>query len=220
MPNYAPRVSFAYADVSGVIETWSHSCEKMVVYEHQRDSEVNRTHLHMLLMNCKYNTAEPLKRQFYSAVQTSAKGNDLWSWVHKKYPNPNEQFVVYMSEGKLRPVFVKNFSPAELEELRLQWKEESTPKGESLTEKKESTKSKYDLVQDMISEIDNSKVDGMCSRYLADYLVSVVLKVLRKNRIVIGRYKVREYRDALIYYNDKLEKKFINFVNEDFKDEY
>lgn len=218
MPNYSPRVSLAYADVSGVLETWSHSCEKMVVYEHQRDAQVSRTHIHALMINCKYKTPEPLKRQFCSAVDTSSKGNELWSWV-SKYGVPDEKFITYMSKGILRPVFVKNFIPAEVEEFRLQWVQ-PTPKGSSLTEKKESTKTKYDLVQEMMQHVNDEEVNGMCSRYLADYLVRVVLNTLRKNRIVVGRYKVREYRDALLYYKDNMEKRFINFVNEDFKDDY
>lgn len=215
MPNYSARVSLSYEDLSGVFTTWSESCEKMVVYQHDADDEVNRTHCHLLMLECKYKTPEALKRQLFNRLSVADKGNSFWSWK----ADSDIKFIVYMSKGKLRPVFVKNFSPAELEELRLQWKE-PTPKGNLLTEKKESTKTKYDLIEDMMKEINDDDVDGKCSSYLADYLVRVVLKVLRKNRIVIGRYKVREYRDALLYYKPNLEQKFLNFVNEDFKSDY
>jgi len=219
MRNYCPRVSLSYQDISGVVQEWSETCEKMVVYEHQRDAKVNRTHCHMLLINCKYKTPEALKRQFHSRVKTTMKGNELWSW-ESKYGEPNDSFIKYMTKGTLAEIFSKNYSPAELEGHRLQW-QDLTPKGETLlTEKKESSKSKYDLVQEMLNSLDENYVQGKCTRYLADYLVSVVLNVLRKNRIVIGRYKVREYRDALMYYKDDLNLKFTNFVNEDIKDDY
>lgn len=218
MPNYAPRVSLSYADMSGVIEEWSQSCKEMVVYQHDPDKDVNRVHIHMVMIDCKYKTAEALKRQFHSRVETDLKGNALWSWEHESYI-PDISFVTYMSKGELAPVFVKNILPARIEELRLQWKE-PTPKGKLLTEKKESQKTKYDLLHDMNSEIDIERCNGMSNRVLADYLVSVVLKILRKNRIVVGRYKVREYRDALMYTREDFIPRFINFVNEDFKDEY
>lgn len=219
MPNYAPRVSLSYADMSGVVEEWSTSCEKMVVYQHDPDEEVNRVHLHMVMINCKYKTAEALKRQFHSRVETALKGNALWSWEHKQ--DPDLSFITYMSKGILRPVFEKNVLPAEVEGYRLKWIE-PTPKGKDLlTEKKESTKSKYDLLQEMISEVKHEEIVGKCYQYLTNYLVDVVCKVLRKNRIIIGRYKIREYRDAIFYYMfDTVGRKFTNFVNEDIKDDY
>lgn len=221
MPNYAPRVSLSYADMSGVVQEWSQACKAMVVYQHEPDKEVNRVHLHMVMLDCKFKTAEALKRQFLSRVKTERKGNELWSWEHKQFPNPDIKFITYMSEGKLAPVFVKNISPDTIEELRLQWVVyESTPKGESLSEKKEATKTKYELVQDMIKEINNEDVIGLGERQLADYVVRVVLRVLRKNRIVIGRYKIREYRDAVMYYREGADHSFLNFVNQDYKDMY
>lgn len=218
MPNYAPRVSLSYADMSGVVQEWSNSCEKMVVYQHDADKEINRVHLHMVMIDCKYKTPEALKRQFHSRVKTDLKGNALWSWEHGK-SEPGMSFITYMSKGELASVFVKNILPAEIEELRLQWKQ-PTPKGNLLTERKESAKTKYDLVQEMLQEVDDDEIVNKCSTRVADYLVSVVLKVLRKNRIVIGRYKVREYRDSLMYYKPNQERMFLNFVNSDFKEDY
>lgn len=165
------------------------------------------------MINSKYKTAEPLKRKFHSRVETVLDANDLWSWVHKDYPNPDEKYIIYMTKGNLRPVFVKNFSPAELEELRSQWKE-PTPKGESLTEKKESTKTKRELLDEMVAKYEELKnPEYVVLERIAEEITDAVLSVLLKNRIVFNRRKVQEYRDSVM--GSKYPKKFINFANED-----
>lgn len=214
MVNYAPRLSMDYSDVSGVIEEWATSCEKMVVYQHSADKEVSRNHLHMVMINCKYKTPEPLKRQFYSRVSTERKGNDLWSWVHDKYPNPDLSFITYMSEGNLRPVFVKNVLPAEVEEYRSKWIE-TTPKGSLLTERKESKKSKYELLQEMLIEVEKIKsVDGSS---ILNEIVEIVFAVLRKNKIVVGKFKIRDYRDSIMMYKKDYNWLLLSLVNGDYK---
>lgn len=93
--------------MSGVISMWADSCEAMAVYQHEMDEEVNTTHVHMIMIGCKYKTPEALKREFYKLIETERKGNDLWSWTHKKAQNPDMTFMRYMSKGVLRPVFVQ-----------------------------------------------------------------------------------------------------------------
>lgn len=215
--HYAIRVALSYTDISSVVQEWSKSAPQVIVYEHQGDSSVSRTHCHFLMLNCKYKTPEALKRQFHSRVETSLKGNELWSW--KQGNHVDIKFITYMSKGKLRPVFVKNFIPDEVEELRLKWIE-PTPKGESLSEKKEATKTKAELLLEMSTLVNESDFEGYGIDYISEYLVKVVLKVLRKNKIVIGRYKIREYRDALFYNKDSLEQMFTKFVNADIRSDY
>jgi len=93
MVNYAPRISLSYSDLSGVIQEWAQAAEKMVVYEHEADADVATTHVHMIIIDCKYKTPEQLKKIFRKHINTDRGGNDLWSWVHKDYPNPNETFM-------------------------------------------------------------------------------------------------------------------------------
>lgn len=115
MPNYAPRVSMSFMDLSGIIEIWSQSCEKLIAYEHEADEEVAKTHVHFLMINSTYATAEQYKRQFYDIVHTHEfgeerpKGNDLWAWKHKDYPNPDVTYITYMGKGSLLPKFNKGF---------------------------------------------------------------------------------------------------------------
>lgn len=123
MPNYAPRLSMSYVELSSVFDVWSKSCESMVVYEHPQDTSVKTTHCHVLMINSKYATAEQYKRQFHELVKTDLKGQSLWAWEHKEYGTPEKGFIRYMSKGKFEPKFVKNFSKEELENARQSWKD-------------------------------------------------------------------------------------------------
>lgn len=211
MPNYAPRVSLSYADLSGVVEEWSKNCEKMVVYEHQKDAAVKHTHCHLLMLNTRVKE-EAFKRMFHSRVKTDLKGNDLWKWS-TKWGDPNESFIIYMSRGKLAYKFLKNIPDTQVEELRLQWKD-PTPKGALLTERKEATKTRQDLLKIMQSKITATDTDD---RHLledyAEYFTTIIIDVLNEHKIIFSRRKIQEYRDTLLGEHCKL--KFVNFVNED-----
>jgi len=110
-----------------VVQVWAKKCLRMAVYEHEADSGCARTHCHILMEGCSVKD-DQLRKQFYSTLPgEKRKGNDLWSWEHKKWrekhPNVsyNDELLIYMSKGTLAPKFTKDYSPALIEERRLQW---------------------------------------------------------------------------------------------------
>lgn len=120
--NYAPRVSMSYVELSTVLSLWAKSCESMVVYEHDADEEVATTHCHLLMIKSKYATPEPLKRQLYEVLSNEKrKGNDLWAWTHKDYPDPDLCYITYMSKGILEPVMTQNLSSSLIESYKKKW---------------------------------------------------------------------------------------------------
>lgn len=120
--SYAPRVSITWAEFETCASVWAERCEAMAVYEHEADSSVSRTHCHILMLGCDVK-AEQFKRIFRGALPglNDRKGNDLWMW-ESKYGTPDDSFLKYMSKGRLRPKYVKTFSPELVEERRKQWK--------------------------------------------------------------------------------------------------
>lgn len=123
MTHYAPRISVSYADASGAMLQWAEKCTSMVVYEHEADLRVSQTHLHILMLGCEVQQ-EQFKRMFKTACSWEGRtGNALWSWTHKDNKNVSKKFVTYMSKGRLRPKFVKNFPMEDIEELRREWVE-------------------------------------------------------------------------------------------------
>jgi hypothetical protein len=129
MPNYAPRISIPFETLEPVFKLWAESCTAIAVYEHDADEEIQTTHCHVLMIDCKYSTAEALKRVFYATLPglKAKKGNDLWAWAHKDYPNPDLGFITYMSKGKLTAKLIKNIPGSTLEELKGKWVEADKP---------------------------------------------------------------------------------------------
>lgn len=151
MPNHAPRISLSYADASGILHLWSDTCFQMVIYEHEADEGCARTHLHVLMLGCNVKE-EALKRMFYKGLpDETRKGNELWSWVHdewrKAHPDEeyNDSLITYMSKGKLRPVYSKNFPVTIVDQRTREWIEPTKPSNEKYDEYKEMLK---DAVKD------------------------------------------------------------------------
>lgn len=157
MPNYAPRLRLSYVELLPVFSLWAQSCENMVVYEHDADEEVATTHCHVLMINSKYATAEQYKRQFYEVLtEEKRKGNDLWAWIHKEYPNPDISYITYMSNGNLKPKFVQSISDDVIQKYTKLWvnkkyekKEKSSSEFTQLLEDYEKLYSAKKVVCDM-----------------------------------------------------------------------
>lgn len=178
---------------------WSNECESIIAYEHEKDSKVKKTHCHILMMGCSVKD-EAFKRRFKKLYKTERKGNDLWSWEHKEHPNPDIYLITYMSKGKLAPVFVKNFSPALVDELRLKWVEYKTPESSVASKSKDKSKEFYSICEKVLEIAretpgiyDNKLVEsefGSHSLMVKSVIVNpgmvydILLKELKKNRIM------------------------------------
>ena len=112
----------SYVELSTVFSLWAKSCENMVVYEHDADEEVATTHCHVLMIKSKYATAEQYKRQFYEVLtEEKRKGNELWAWTHKEFPNPDISYITYMSKGNLKPKFIQSISDDDIQKYTKLW---------------------------------------------------------------------------------------------------
>jgi len=199
--NYAPRVSVSYADISNVILEWSKVCDQFIVYEHDADEEVATTHCHFLMMSSTVKE-EALKRRFYKLYPTDRLGNDLWAWKHKEHPNPDLGYIKYMSKGVLAPKFVKNISPAIVDEFRQKWVPKNPVSSVANKSDKPKDKSKefYSICERVIEiaretpgVYENRLVEsefGSNSLMMKSVIVNpgkvydILLKELKKNRIM------------------------------------
>lgn len=224
MPNYAPRVSLPYHDMSGVVELWSQSCDKMVVYEHTADEKVKTTHVHMIMINCKYKSQDTLCNQFRKLIHTERKGNGLWSWEHKDYPNPDENVITYMSKGKLEPVFVKNMTVNEIEVYKSRWTNYHEKKHKII----EETPIEGEVVQARVKQLTKWEIlcliDDEVSFYKKKYPNRIITKEIR-NRIIVdlckeqklvkGIYQVQELSYAYCLHFDT--ETFLDTLNSNMK---
>lgn len=161
MPNYAPRISLPYDDISGCMVIWSESCTKMAIFEHLPDSEDPTIHVHLLMEDCKYATAEALKREFYKIYPnfSDLKGNKLWSWKHQDYPNVDSvdtpggiKYLTYMTKGELAPKFVKNISPVLLDKAKALWVNKSPDQLPA------ESKSEFDVILRELTKMYDGKI--------------------------------------------------------------
>lgn len=210
--SYAPLLRLPYNDLSGIIQVWSESCDSMAVYEHQADESVKTTHVHMIMLGCKYKTSEPLKRLYYKMFPNTptSEGNGLWSWSNKDHPEPNIQFITYMSKGVYAPKYVKNIPTEKVEELRGMWSE-PTPKTltQTFINSKEPKLTNHTLmlkVVNLILEPHQDKPEEFKKNYLANLEDRLWLYYIRK--IIIQEkqmkftYKVCDiFESCQMYYN-------------------
>jgi len=116
MYHHAIRITLPYEDCSGIISLWADRCNAVVVYQHDADEEISKTHVHIGLLGCE-TKSEALKRMWKDAP---GKGNEFWSW---KDWDGEDKYLTYMSKGTLRAKYVKNISEDRLEKSRQSWVE-------------------------------------------------------------------------------------------------
>lgn len=98
MATYAGRVHCDLQEQDAVIKGLKAKCDKLIVYRH----DTTRPHIHFLMteVKCTYDTlVNVVKRAIPGATR------DKYSFK----ANANDDFISYMSKGKLDPVFNEGF---------------------------------------------------------------------------------------------------------------
>lgn len=99
------RISHPWEKVKTLIDTWSQHFSAGVVYEHEADEDVSRTHCHMVITGLS--VGRKRLRQIADAIAFPIKGNENCSIVAY---DGSEVPYVYMAKGTLEPVFSKGFN--------------------------------------------------------------------------------------------------------------
>lgn len=122
-----PRINGSYQDLSGVLSKLSDKCERLIAYEHAADEEVATTHIHFLMLNPHIDVEGYKKICKKMGHQRDRHG---WKWESGKTWPSWDGAIVYMTKGRLRPVFLKGFTQEEAETARLKWRD-ITPSGKT-----------------------------------------------------------------------------------------
>lgn len=215
MYDYAVRVSIESSFLEKVFKQWSESCQKMIVYQHDADDSVNRTHCHMFLNGCKYATPEALKRQFFKLIETTRKGNELWSWREGEFIGEGGgegRYITYMSKGHLEPIFNKNYDTNYIAECKSKWTAPAKPAvGDSPHNEPKMTK--YEIAMKIIDYLVRREYKP---EDCADStILNLIIKELKDNRQCLGMYKVIDIFDCvMMYYNkNKFISSALNILN-------
>lgn len=190
--SYAIRVSRGYDDVFDWVDGLQ--AKTVIVYEHEADDEVKRTHIHLLLLD------STLKPDAMKARYKKLYGDiDKADWSFKVAKEDYEPFITYMSKGKLPPKLAKGIDVETITKLTKAWVEPE----QKVSVKLENGKF-VRSVSDVPKKTKSQMLEQMRSR-LSDTSsprerLSAIRKVLMENHEVIGQYKMMDYYDSLMMY--------------------
>jgi len=195
------RLSRPWIEVQPLITRLIDACECFVVYEHTHDNEVSRTHVHGVLVNCKWK--EDTIRNNFMKVICPAKVDHMLSRTYKlkatglRYPLDSNAFR-YMSKGQYF-LLQKGFSNDMLETKRAEWVPPATAAEKA--EAKGTKARRIDMLQEMRALVGDRTGD-------VHFILKMIRQVLVKHEQVIGAYKIMDYHDSIMFYDDRS-----NFIN-------
>lgn len=191
------RVTKSFSDMLRCFPEFEKVCDKLVVYEHEADEEISRTHVHFLITEVKVNR-ETLKNIIRKHCGDMLRSD--WSFKECNDIGPT---ITYMSKGRLSWLYKHNFEEEYINECKSLWKD-PTKKTVRLTNGKlvvqdhnEKARSKNEILNEIFAELG----DG-CTEVTA--VLSAIRKVLIANKQVIGFYKMEDYYWTVVMHKDKV----------------
>jgi hypothetical protein len=210
--NYGLRISRSYNDLGLDLLPLYQLCQRVIIFEHQKDDKVERTHIHGLLMGCS-RSDDTIRNTFLKKYYHEKDGKKVYDYeliqkwkdkVTNTIKPVDMNYITYMGKGHLEPLYQKGIPKDESSEYVRMWKDFPThsgvitPKQGTLDKivitkevEEQRRKVKYDMVQDIAQKW---KEDGY------EDLEEHAIRVLRHNRQCIGFHKVIEFCDAAEMY--------------------
>lgn len=195
--NLFVRVSREFQDLIRCMPLFEVQCEKLVLYEHEQDNEVSRTHVHFLITEVKC-SRETLK----NIIRKECENIPRQDWSFKDVTDP-KGCITYMSKGTLDPMYNYNYSRDEIDDCKKLWKDPTkktirVANGKLVVQDQvEKSRSKNDILNEVLAELP----DGCCE---ATEVLTAIRKVLIANKQVVGFYKMEDYYWNVIMYRDKV----------------
>lgn len=210
------RVSRPYDDLKEFIEKLADACEVLVVYEHQADDSINRTHIHAYVEDPKVST-DTMKNWVKKVLKVTSFPKSDWSFTEAR----DRGFITYLSKGQLDPLFVKGIEVEACRLLKADWVEQPQKKGKiQYILKAENPQERKMRQAEMIAEIrrrihTDAPVDDLGYHNIQNVLHIITDVVVRQNQNVCGRYKIRDYYDTVMALENSHHHhtSMVNFLN-------
>jgi len=195
------RLTRPWSEIAPLIQPLIDGCQAFVVYEHPFDTEIARTHVHGVLVACKW--GEDSIRTKFMKVICPEKADYMLSKTYKVKGVHVRKLLddgvfVYQSKGN-EPKFQKGFADKMLAEQRAKWVDPRASKsteGKTILEKV-ATIRKIDMLKEMIQLVGESR------SYETEHVLKCVRDVLVKHDQVVGMYKMMDYHDAVCMRDEK-----------------
>ena len=108
------RITCSYNAFNPVVELLEPKCDKLVIYEHNADTD--NVHIHMYIEKCTVSTDTIKNYCKRFGINGGTRGT---GWSFKSATDTG--CIVYMSKGNLEPLYVKGFTTDEITSYREAW---------------------------------------------------------------------------------------------------
>jgi len=183
------RITRPYSDLSGIVSAIARTCEVFIIYEHECDDNVSRTHTHAYFTGYEATRAtlsKLIKKDF-----PGMKGNkDLSIKVANKADQAT--IICYMSKGTLDPKYYKGIDWLSIENYKSQWKEMVKPK---------NIRNKAEMLKAMLAWLHEGGTSAI-ERNDPEVLYEAVITVAKARAEPMAMFRIIEYMDSLRWMED------------------
>jgi len=196
------RFSFSYDALVPAFEYLENKgyIEYLVVYEHEADESVSRTHCH-----CYYAltaTEDTVRNAVKRAVGEVARTD--WQIVPRKYLKDhgeiNDRCITYASKGKLQPKRVFQYDVSRIEELRQKWENRTLRPPEQINSPADNAKAGKPTEFEMCQEIVRWYDEQLHKHHVVhdEDLIERIGITMNKYKLAKSIYKARDWFDTVI----------------------
>lgn len=175
------RITESYDTLEGFIHKLAEECSKLIVYEH---GETSRKHIHFYARECKIKT-DAIKTRVKKHLNIKAYEKNKWSFKTAD----DDGCIVYMTKGRLEPMFVKGFTQEEVSSYKDKWVER-TP--ETSSEKKSGGPTQYDMAMEVYEIVKTRKATDLHTIEVYELCMNIALDVLHKHRKGFDENSIRK----------------------------
>ena len=220
MKNFAFRVTSSYDVTVEHLTPLYELCEKVAIYQHDADDEIERTHIHGLLIGCSKGE-DTIRNRFFKGKYQSADYELKTKYVVKegimqvkRTYDVDEKYIIYMSKGVLDPMFLKVFTKEETDAYKAQWKNHREKKEDISEKKKKKPLNMMEACRLIVADELNYKIDETRARlpwrYSQQEVVEAIIDWSNKNDRPVVAYKCRDYYDCILQQYDP--KQYVGIV--------
>jgi hypothetical protein len=220
MKNFAFRVTSSYDVTVEHLTPLYELCEKVAIYQHDADDEIERTHIHGLLIGCSKGE-DTIRNRFFKGKYQSADYELKTKYVVKegimqvkRTYDVDEKYIIYMSKGVLDPMFLKVFTKEETDAYKAQWKNHREKKEDPSERKKKKPINMFEACRQIVEDELKYKIDEtqvrLPWRYSQQEVVEAIIDWSNKNGKPVVAYKCRDYYDCILQQYDP--KQYVGIV--------
>jgi hypothetical protein len=203
------RIANPWHDISGSFIEFSNKCQTFVVYEHEKDEDVSRTHCHMLIETDEVESE--IRKQVAQSNKSNLKGNSLYmlstEYKDKKRGKAkliDDGLITYMSKGNLQYKYNKGCTEEFIKTCTMLWKnykdvKEDTIEAEKLTKEIKCPECQaikrvtdYQIFTEVLGELIKQDILAFNTKTYKD-ICNIIINVRKRYFKMTPQVKLQEY---------------------------